>query len=109
RLVKGFNAGREFKTITPDAYNRVVVRKPRGDEAAQLLASAAESGVLDSVSAEMTLSKLALVQTTIGDEQAAAKTRSRLTKVGAGREAGEERSAPDLACRGLVERAGGEL
>jgi len=85
RLVKGFNAGREFKTITPDVQYRLVVRKPRADEAAQLLASVAESGVLDSVSAEMTLSKLALVQTTIGDEQAAARTRSRLTKAGAAR------------------------
>jgi hypothetical protein len=81
RLVKGINAGREFKTITEEKESRLVVRPPRTDESVELLAAVAESKVLDSVSAEMTRSKLAEVQEVQkkrgGDEGAAAKPRGR--------------------------------
>jgi hypothetical protein len=83
RLVKGINAGRDFKTITPDRPSRLAVRPSNGAESMELLAAVADSGVLDSVSAEMTLSKLAEVQAKSGDDKAAAKTRSRLVKAGA--------------------------
>jgi len=80
RLVKGINAGREFKTITPDRPGRLALRASNGVESVELLTAVADSGVLDSVSAEMTLSKLAEVQAKSGDDKAAAKTRSRLVK-----------------------------
>ncbi len=83
RLVKGFNAGREFKTISIDAdgrSGRVAVRAPALGESTALLSAVADSGVLDSVSAEMTLSKLADVQAKGGDATAAAKTRSRVSR-----------------------------
>lgn len=83
KLVKGVNAGREFKTVTVDAASgesRLYIRRPAAAESKELLAAVADSGVLDSVSAEMTLSKLAEVQAQSGDDSAAAKTRSRLSK-----------------------------
>jgi hypothetical protein len=79
RLVKGINAGRDFKTITDNNENRMVVRRAKLDESAQLLSAVADSGVLDSVSTQMTLSRLAAVQTKGEDEEAAKKTLSKLS------------------------------
>ena len=82
RLVKGINAAREFKTVTPDRPGRLAIRLPNDAESTELLTAVADSGVLDSVSAEMTLSRLAEVQAKMGDDTGAAKTRSKLVKAG---------------------------
>lgn len=74
RLVKGVNAARDFKTVAEENENRVMVRQAQLDESAKLLSAAADSRVLDSVSAQMTLANLAEVQTRAGDEAAAQKT-----------------------------------
>jgi len=79
RLIKGINASRDFKTVTEDNDNRVVVRQAQLDESAKLLSVAAESRVLDSVSTQMTLANLAGVQTRAGDEAAAQKTLTALS------------------------------
>lgn len=79
RLVKGVNASRDFKTVTEENKNRVVVRKAQMDESAKLLSIVADSGVLDPVSAQMTLSNLAEVQTRGGDKDAAKKTLGKLS------------------------------
>jgi hypothetical protein len=79
RLVKGINAGRDFKTITDTNENRVAVRRAKLDESAQLLSAVADSGVLDPVSTQMTLSRLAAVQTKGEDEEAIKKTLSKLS------------------------------
>lgn len=78
RLVKGVNASRNFKTVTEENENRVVMRQARLDESAQLLSAVADSGVLDPVSTQMILSNLAEVQTKSGDE-AAKKTLGKLS------------------------------
>ena len=74
RLVKGINASRTFKTISEGAANRVSVRQPEMEESAKLLATVADSNVLDPISAQMTLANLAEAQTQCGDEKAAKKT-----------------------------------
>ncbi len=72
RLIKGINAGRDFKTINAD--NQVGVRNAQLDESATLLTAVADSRVLDSVSTQMTLTTLADVHTRAGNEAAAKKT-----------------------------------
>jgi hypothetical protein len=74
RLVKGTNAKRNFKTITEENDSRVMIRHPRLDESAQLLSAAVNSGVLDPVTTQMTLTGLAEVQTDLGNEVAARET-----------------------------------
>lgn len=81
RLVKGINASRDFKTITDEDESRITVRPAKLEESDDLLSAVASSGVLDSVSAQMTLSKLAEVQIKEGDEEAAHKTQSKLAKM----------------------------
>jgi hypothetical protein len=85
RLVKGINASREFKTITDDKENRVVVRLPKLDESSKLLSVVADSGVLDPVSAKMTLTNLAEVQTKAGDDEAVKQTLSKLSEIAIGK------------------------
>ncbi len=86
RLVKGVNAARDFKTVTEENENRVSVRQAQLDESAKLLSAAANSGVLDSVSTQMTLTNLAEVQTRAGNEEAAQKTLATLSAMTTGTE-----------------------
>jgi hypothetical protein len=72
RLVKGINAGRDFKTINADS--QIVIRPAQLEESANFLTKVADSGTLDSVSAQMTLATLIDVHTRTGDEAAAKKT-----------------------------------
>ena len=76
RLVKGFNAAREFKTITPDA--KVQVREPQPETAIALLepvvdASKGDKGV-DNITLNQTMQRIALSQMETGDEQGARAT-----------------------------------
>jgi hypothetical protein len=79
RLVKGINSGRDFKTISEDDGRRVEVRQAKPQESAHLLTTVANSNVLDSVSAEMTLARLAAAQKMQGDEASAAATIGRIS------------------------------
>ncbi|MCX6307077.1 MAG: hypothetical protein NT040_19095 [Bacteroidetes bacterium] len=79
RLIKGINASRNFKTITDEAANRMIIRKAQLTESTSLLTSVATSGILDPVSAQMTLSSLADVQTRDGNKAGAKKTLSTLS------------------------------
>ncbi|WP_445174439.1 hypothetical protein [Microcoleus sp.] len=79
RMVKGINASRDFKTITDDCENRVIVRSAKLDESAKLLTAVADSKILDPVSAQMSLSCLAEVQAKSGDEDAVNKTLSQIS------------------------------
>lgn len=74
RLALGINAGRTFKTISDDNPDRIIERKAKPDESAVLLSAVVESGVLDPVSTQMTLSNLAEVQKDSGDDKASKKT-----------------------------------
>jgi hypothetical protein len=85
RLVKGINASRDFKTITDDKENRVVVRPAKLDESSKLLSVVADSGVLDPVSAKMALTNLAEVQTKAGDDEAVKQTLSKLSAIAIGK------------------------
>ena len=78
RLVLGINAAREFKTVTPETETRLAVRAPRADESAQLLSAAVQSGVLDPITQDMAMTRLADCQARLGDEKAAAETRGKL-------------------------------
>jgi hypothetical protein len=84
RLVKGVNASRNFKTVTEENENRLVVRQAQLDESAKLLSAAADSRVLDPVTTQMTLTNLAEVQTSAGDEAAAKKTLATLSEMTSG-------------------------
>lgn len=79
RLMRGFNAGRAFKTVIEENENRLMVRAPKLEESEKLLAAAAESGVLDPVTTRQTLTALASVQINAGNEKAAALTANKLT------------------------------
>lgn len=84
RLIKGVNASRNFKTVTEENENRIVVRQAQLDESTRLLSAVADSRVLDSVSTQMTLANLADVQTRAGDEVAAKKTLATLSAMTTG-------------------------
>ncbi|MBP7505142.1 MAG: hypothetical protein KA780_06815 [Prolixibacteraceae bacterium] len=79
RLIKGINAARDFKTI--HAESRVVVRGALLGESTELLAMAATSRVLDTVTTQMTLSNLAEVQVRSGDETSARVTLDMLSSM----------------------------
>ena len=79
RLLKGVNASRNFKLVTNDNENRVVVRQAQLEDSAQLLSVAADSRILDTVTTQMALVNLAEVHTNAGDEAAAEKTLSTLS------------------------------
>lgn len=78
RLVIGTNAARTFKTVTDEKESKLRVREPRLEESAKLLSAVVESGTLDKVTAEQTLSTLASVQTKAGDAYGASKSLSSL-------------------------------
>jgi len=76
RLVKGFNAAREFKAVTADL--KVKVREPQPEAAVALLssvvdASRAEQGV-DNITLNMTMQRMALTQIEAGDKKGARAT-----------------------------------
>jgi hypothetical protein len=76
RLVKGFNAAREFKAVTSDL--KVKVREPQPEAAVALLssvvdASKAEQGV-DNITLNMTMQRMALTQIEAGDKKGARAT-----------------------------------
>jgi hypothetical protein len=79
RLVKGVNASRDFKTVTEENENRLIVRPAQLDESAKLLTTVADSSVLDNVSTQMVLSNLIEVQVKGGDEAAAKKSQDKLS------------------------------
>lgn len=81
RLVKGINAGRDFKTVTEgDGEDKtVLVRVAKPQECARLLTAVIDSNVLDSVSADMTMSKLAAAQKMQGDEGSAEASINRIS------------------------------
>ncbi|WP_293122465.1 hypothetical protein [Microcoleus sp. bin38.metabat.b11b12b14.051] len=85
RLVKGINASRNFKTITDKNENRVMVRPAELEQSSKLLSAVADSGVLDPVSAKMTLTNLAEVQTKAGDDEALKQTLSKLSAIAIGK------------------------
>ena len=85
RLVKGVNAGRNFKTITEENKDRLVVRKAQVEESTQLLSAAADSRVIDPVTTKMTLTNLAEVQTRAGDKTAAKTTLAALSAMTSGK------------------------
>jgi hypothetical protein len=80
RLVKGKNAGRTFKTITPD--KKVVVRSAQSDESIRLLSTvvdASEAGMgVDNITLNMVTRSLAGVQKSAGDEISAKATMERM-------------------------------
>lgn len=79
RLVKGINAGRDFKIVTEENENRLMVRQAQLDESTTLLSAAANSRVLDSVTTQMTLVNLAEVHNRAGNETAAKETLATLS------------------------------
>jgi hypothetical protein len=85
RLIKGINAARDFKIVTEENEDRVIVRQAKLDESAKLLSVAADSHVLDSVTAQMTLASLAGVHTKAGNEVAAQKTLATLSALTTGK------------------------
>jgi len=76
RLVKGFNAAREFKTVAPDL--RVKVRKPQPEAAVALLSSVVDASRgrqgVDNITLNMTMQRMALTQIKAGDEKGARAT-----------------------------------
>lgn len=79
RLVKGVNAGRTFKTVDRETAAGVVMRPAQPEESASLLSAVASSGVLDRVSNESVLTRLAAVQSLGGNPEAAAATLGKLS------------------------------
>jgi len=80
RLIKGINAGRNFKTINDEKESRVSVRKPKSAESAEMLAAVVDSNVLDGVSADMVMTKMAAAQELAGDKKAATQTLNKIEK-----------------------------
>ncbi len=81
RMVKGINAGRKFKTITPE--NSMQIRDPQSQESIKLLTSVldtAEPGMLDAITMDQTVHHLAQVQRAMGDDKGAAATMKRSTR-----------------------------
>jgi hypothetical protein len=80
QLVKGINAGREFKSMT--SGNKISVRKPRFEESIKLLSSVVditEKGkVIDNITANMTMRKMAHAQKMEGDDKSAKATMARM-------------------------------
>lgn len=74
RMVKGFNAGRAFKTVSADPGKSLKIRSVQSDESIGLLSSVIKSGVLEPVFEQETRECLAKVQKHIGDDAGARKT-----------------------------------
>ncbi len=81
RLVKGINAGREFKTVT--AESAVEVREPQLQESIKLLSAVVDTddpnAPVDAITREMVATRLALTQDAAGDDKGAKATRKRLS------------------------------
>jgi hypothetical protein len=87
RMVKGFNAAREFKTIEPDY--EVQVRKANYDEAEKQLsavvdASEGEAGV-DNITLNMTMQRMATVQSSANKKKEAKATMKRMVDIFTGK------------------------
>jgi hypothetical protein len=83
QLVKGFNAGRAFKTITEDKV--LTVRQPRYSEAISLLSSVVDvsergQGV-DNITLDTTMIRMANNQKTSGDSKGAKETAERMLDI----------------------------
>jgi hypothetical protein len=83
QLVKGYNLGREFKSITTDY--QVKLRKTQHDKVNKLLsgvvdASEADRGV-DNITLNMTMRYLAGAQKEAGDQEGAKKTMDRMVRI----------------------------
>jgi len=74
RLVKGTNAGRNFKTITEGTASRLSVRPAEIDTSIRLLSAVVDAKGLDTVSTRMVMGSLADVQSRAGDDAGASKT-----------------------------------
>lgn len=76
RLVKGFNAAREFKAVTPDL--KVQVREPQPEEAVELLSSVVDASKtqqgVDNITLNLAMQRMALTQIEAGDEKGARAT-----------------------------------
>ena len=76
RLVKGFNAAREFKAVTSDL--KVQVREPQPEAAVALLSSVVEASKVqqgvDNITLSMTMQRMALTQIEAGDKKGARAT-----------------------------------
>lgn len=78
RLVKGINAGRDFKTVTAEGDNQVTLRPAQLAESTQLLSAVVAAEALDPVTTRMALANLGEVQAKSGDETTAKKTLGKL-------------------------------
>jgi hypothetical protein len=74
RLVKGINAGRDFKTVTEATASRLSVRPAQIDTSIRLLSAVVEAKGLDTVSTRMVMGNLAEAQSRAGDDAGASKT-----------------------------------
>jgi len=82
RMTTGINAGRRFKRLAPSDMKTVQVREPKAEESTRLLATVADSGVLDPVSTRMVLYDLSCVQRDAGDDAGAGRTLTQLSALG---------------------------
>lgn len=82
RLVKGMNAAREFKALTPDA--KVQVREPEPEEAVSQLSAVVDASKknegVDNITLNMTMQTMARAQMEMGEKKAA---RATITEMGA--------------------------
>ncbi|MBD2100551.1 hypothetical protein [Leptolyngbya sp. FACHB-261] len=70
KLLKGINAGREFKTITPDKI--LAVRQPKAEASVKCLSgvvNAAGTGRLDNITLNLAMRKLVRAYKLVGDEE----------------------------------------
>ena len=83
QLVQGFNASREFKTLTADY--KVETRKAQPEEAVQLLSAVIDTSVekkgVDNITLNMAMQQAARTQMKAGDEKAARATINRMGHV----------------------------
>ena len=83
-LVKGINAGREFKTIT--SARALAVRKPQHYDSMRLLSAVVdaskEAGAgVDNITLNMTMCCLMRAQKSAGDEKSAEATKERMVSI----------------------------
>lgn len=83
RLVKGINAGREFKSLTPQ--KTMMVRAPEHGDCIKLLsevADASEAGKgVDNITLNMTMRRMASAHKSTGDERGAKETMERMVNI----------------------------
>lgn len=93
RLVKGFNAARDYKIV--DADGQVQVREAQLEESRTLLGSVIESSIpraegLDDTSLLMTMDRLAQVKEQLGDESGAEETVTQMIRLSEEREVSDD-------------------